>query len=460
MAALSTRYDAGRYAEVLARYCAADDREAVLRLLDRHGMSLIDSGAADVVRTCLSRFVGNDERDAALIAVKAALASQAGHHDAAEAWFNQAIALARDPELEASLVYRSSLGLLRRGRTDCIDALERCAARSSSLETELLATLSTAYVVANRLDDARRAAWRARDQIGRSVRACREPRTLHQIAYAALRCGEFAEAKRFARETVSCALHQGNHDLASRGYSVLYELAQVIECDPEQALRYIEAAGECAAKSGDAHVRVWATMGALYIEADRGNVTAMRALEASLDAVDVVQSPEESGEALLPVEALRRAWNGEFAQAYRLLGESAEVQITADRRALRFAEMALYAAAAGLKDEARTSVDSAEWAMHEALSDTRHALQAQAYLTLAAALASGVADAEPRLTRFLQNRLDHSPTMEALARSVRAVHAYWSGARNHGEVLESLDMMREQHLGGIARLFESLPVPQ
>ncbi len=459
MASLSTRFDAGRYAEVLSRYSAAGDREAMLRLLHRHGMTLIDSGGADVVRECLSRFTGEGEHTAELAAVRAALASQVGHHDTAEAWFNRAITLAHDPELEASLVYRSSLDLLRRGRTECIESLERCAARPGNLQTELLATLATAYAMANRIEDARRCAWQAREQIGRSVRACREPRTLHQIAYVALRAGETDEAKHFAREAVSFALRQGNYDLASRAYSILYELAYFIECDPAQALRYIEAVGDCAAKSGDVHVRIWVTMGALYIEADRGNAKAMHALENSLNAVDIVTTPEETSEALLPVKALCHGWNGEFAQAHRMLSQSAEVQVTAERRALRFAEIALYAAAAGFREEARTPIESADSALVEARSGTRHALQAQAYLVLAAALANGTAAAEPRLTRFFQNRLDVSPAMQSLARAVRAIFDYWSGARNHGEVLESLGAMRERDFGGIARLLEALPAP-
>lgn len=457
LAAAETFERVERYAEALSNYAAAQDREAALRLLKRHGMKLIDSGSADIVQACMSRLVDEDEGHAALIGIKAALASQVGHHDLAEAWFKQAIELARDPESKAALVYRSSLDLLRQRRSDCIATLEQCVGESGTLQPALHATLATAYVIANRIDDARRSARCARDSLKHATQNLEHARTIHQIGYVALRIGDFAEAKRFANKAVRLALRHGDYDLASRAYSVLYELAHSIECDPPQALRYVEMVANCAAKTGDVHVQVWALMAALYVETERGDAQAMRAFEEALSAIDVVHL--ESDATLLPAQALRRAWSGDFEQAHRLIAESAEAQFSADRRALRFAAVALYAAAAGSIEDARAAIESADWALLDASLNTKQAMQAEAYLVLAAALATGVESAASRLEHFAQACFDVPPPIEALMSSVRAIYENWSGAANHGEVLASFATMRERHLGGVSMLFEALPVP-
>jgi tetratricopeptide (TPR) repeat protein len=450
----------GRYADSLSYYAAVDDREAVVRLLKRHGLQLVDAGSGDVVRSCMERFVEPEPRSGVLVAVSAVLAAQIGHYDAAESWFKRAIALTADPELKAALVYRHALESLRRGKTDCIEVLERSVERPGRLAAALQATLATAYAIANRLDEARRLAWRAREtlEVESTLRLDRA-RTIHQIAYVALRCGDYPEAKRFASEAVAVALHDGNYDLVSRAYSVLYELAHAIECDPVEALRYIELVADSAAKSGDAKVRVWALMGALYNEAERGNTRAVRALEEALGAVDVVQNPDETSLALLPMEAMRAAWGGDFARAHSLLVESAEVQATPDRRAMRFAEVALYAAAAGMRDDARVAIDSADWALNDAAPVTRYSLQAQAYLALAAGLSLDTQNARTRLKRLEAKQLTLPVAIDGLFRAARTIVANWAGDPNHADVLDSLTAMRAAHLGGIADLFEALPFP-
>lgn len=450
----------GRYAEALSYYATVDDREAVVRLLKRQGLQLVDAGSADVVRSCMERFVDPETRSGVLVAVNAVLAAQIGHYDAAESWFKRAIASTADPELKAALVYRHALELLRRGKTDCIEVLERSAERPGRLAAALQATLATAYAIADRLDEARHWAWRARETLETepTLRLDRA-RTIHQIAYVALRCGDYPEAKRFASEAVTIALHDGNYDLVSRAYSVLFELAHAIECDPVEALRYIELVADSAAKSGDVKVRVWAIMGALCNEAERGNMRAVRALEEALGAVDVVQNPDETSLALLPMEAMRAAWSRDFARAHALLVESAEVQATPDRRAMRFAEVALYAAAAGMRDQARDGIDSADWALNDAAPATRYALQAQAYLVLACALSSSAERAQARLERLEAKQITLPVAIEALFRAARAIVKNWAGVPNHGEVLDALAAMRAAHLGGIAELFEALPLP-
>lgn len=435
----------------------AGDRDVVAQLLERHGLELIDAGDAEIVRTSMKCIEGMQDRSAMLVAVEGALASQMGHHDSAEAWLTRAIERASDPDEKASLLYRSCVDQLRRGRADCIEILQSYVDRPGPIQAAMNATLATAYSMIERMDEARHYARRARDFLNGSAHDAIAARTLHQLGYVALRTGDFADAKSFANQAVCLALFNGDHNLAARAYSLLYELAYAIDCDPAAASRYLSMVKDCADKTGDAYIRVWAILGLLYVEAEAGNLKAMHAHEETLKLHDVAQSVVEIGQGLLPAHALERAWNGDFQQAYRLVAQSAEVQPTTDRRALRFAEAALYAAASGATEDARNAMESADWALLQAPKITKAAMQSQVYLVLAAGLAAGLEEARRRRERFDQNHLEMPSTIDALMRAAGAICDQWSGVENHTDVVAALAVLRSRHLGGIARLFEQLP---
>lgn len=413
------------------------------------------------VEACLSS-IERDERyrSAATIAAHAMLASRMGHHDAAEAWFNLAIERAADVESKATLVYRAALAQVRRGRTDMIARLEQYADCVCTLSAALNATLATAYVIADRPADAIRRAYRARDTLAGSDRSAQRSRTLYQIAYVALRTGELNEAKTFAREAVESARRDGDYDTAARGYSLLYELAYIVDCDPRRALRYLRMVDVCAERSGDTHVRAWATMGAFYIAIEAGDMKEALAYERALSAIDIVQSAEETSEALVPAQALRWAWGGDFQRAYSLVAESGESQISPDRRARRFAEAALYAAAGGMTAAARAAIESADWTFSNNTFKTKGYITARAFLALAVALVLGVEAARPRIAQLVALRGEAPPAIGAFIDATRAVVANWSGDRNHEELLAAFAGLREQYLGGLSMLLEALPVPQ
>ncbi|MGH7736331.1 MAG: hypothetical protein ACREMP_00425 [Candidatus Tyrphobacter sp.] len=416
---------------------------------------------ASSVDVCLNSIERDEENAAAArVAANALLASRIGHHDAAEAWFNVAIEHAHDVEAKAALVYRSSLELVRRGRTECTSRLEQFADVPSTLRAAINATLATAHIMADRAPEAMRFASRARDILTTDAESAQRARTLYQIAFVAMRTGQFEDAKTFSREAVESARRHKDHDIAARGYSLLYELAHHIDCDPRAALRYVELVESCAAESGDEMVRAWATMTGLYIDIEAGNLAGARARERALRAVDIVQSVDLGSSTLVPAQAMRCAWRRDFAQAYRLVAESGETQPAPELRAYRFAEAALYAAAAGEIENARVAIESAEWALsHSQSSMPKARVTSLAYCALASALAVGVESAESKIAR-LESVADEVPaTMDALIAAVRAIYDYWCGVENHAELLDAFAVLHEQYFGGISMLFEALPVP-
>ena len=65
-------------------------------------------------------------------------------------------------------------------------------------------------------------------------------------------------------------------------------------------------------------------------------------------------------EGLLPARALRLCWRGDFEAAHQLLAFSAGRQPTPESQALRWAEVAVYAAAAGRESSAAGAVAKAQ----------------------------------------------------------------------------------------------------
>ncbi len=449
----------GRIPDALRFYTDAGANAALGRLLAEHGLALIDQGESDVVESAIAA-LSEDEQHAnpGVLGLKAILDSHAARFDTAEAWFRLALHQLDDERLRLSLIYRYSLDLVRRGRMDCVDILEPAISSALASDHELYpllcCTLATAYVALGRLDEARDLVERAIKSLGPSLSNAQRARAFHQAAYVALRSGEIRNAANYAQAVIEIAEPAGFYDLAARAYSILYEIAHVWDAVPRKALEYIEHVAAFAMRSGDAHVRAWALMGAYYIEAERGGGAIMTSIERSLNAADLLQMADEAAAALLPGQALRATWTGDFMHAYRLLAPTAAEQTGADRRSLRFAEVALYAAAAGLAEEARDALRAVERELKVA-GPTKYTIQAIVYGLLTLSMfedADGWAALrkDPRLAGL-------SLSLSALLRSADLLHAHWADKRNHAGVLAALADLRRHDLAGLATLIEALP---
>ncbi len=243
-------------------------------------------------------------------------------------------------------------------------------------------------------------------------------------------------------------------DLAARAHSILYEIAHAWEPNPREALEHVERVAAYGMKAGDAPIRQWALLAAYYIEAERGNSLAMSAIERSLNAAEVLQTTDETTAALLPGQALRATWTGDFEHAFRLLSHTAEHQVSRDRRALRWAEIALFATAAGLLHEARGAVTAARSELDGARAG-KHSAQARAYLLIALAL-----QRDPMTWITVHDVMlvtEETPAVTALVRAADVLHDHWLKKRDHTRVLGAMDALREQYLGGIALMLEALP---
>ena len=183
-------------------------------------------------------------------------------------------------------------------------------------------------------------------------------RIFHQAAYVALNHGRYAEAKDHALRALADAERAELHDLAARALSVLHNVAMLADDDAAAARGYLVRLAEAARRSDSTTLRLYATLNLIELAVDAGDVAPLERLDAELRELQVLLTPMVS-ESLLPAQALRAAWDGRFEHAYALLAPSAAKQFDDDRRALRYAECAVYGAAAGMRAESVAAIRAA-----------------------------------------------------------------------------------------------------
>ena len=448
-------------AGALALYAKVGAVEPIVRVIERSGIELLDRGEGEVLAAALDAVPEAVRREhAALIGVRAMLDANRGRFDVAEAGFLAAIDCAQALELRVALVHRFAIELVRQ-ESDCVELLEphaRDEALPVALRVPMLGTLATAYVRAGRVDDAVNTVRRAIDAaepLGDDVRA----RLYQQAAYV----HQFApererlRTRQYATMAVELAVARGLFEVAARAYSVLYNVMKGEDDDPIAPLGILDKMEECARKGGSRQVRFFAVVASYADEVERGDDAALERLDREL--LDDRDAPAATrAQALLPAHALRAAWDGGFRHAYELLAGTAEEQAVEERRALRAAETALYAFAAGLREEGEDSLRDAADVLERCARPSPRVVRAQLTLALAELVRGRssfahrhLAEAERRLTPQMRR-------LRVLASAVRAIERVQLEQADRAALTAALERLRAEHFGGMARLLAALPV--
>ena len=440
---------AGRIRAALDAARAAALLDRVRRLLRAHGPALEDHGDVDAVEAALDALPAHDD-DPVVLMLRATREARLGRTDMAEAWFRHVIERADSRAVAVDAAYRLARELVRRDRADAVELLEPYANDASlpaGQRAALVSVLAQAYVVAHRPDDARRAAEAALAlslPLDAATRAYVHART----AYVALNCGDTAQAREHAALGARLAEEARLDVVAFGAYTVLYDL--VYEADgPSAAMRCLERLADCAIRSGNVDFHLYALVAAYDLQVERGDVVAIERLDHGLRAFDLHYGAASSVEGLLPGRALVTAWSGRFAEAHDLLAPSGEQQAHfPDRAALRWAEIGLYAAAAGMRERAEANLRCFADALERDGTHSRHAVRA----IVVASVAAELAGARPVLVPPIGNK-----RLAVLARAARTVVARYRGDAGAAELLGALEDLRTHELGGFAKLFAALP---
>ena len=454
----------GRWSEAVALYRRAGAHEQLATALDARGFLALDLGEVVAVRRALAVLPEDvAARHPVTLGMKATLASLDERFDVAEAWFRMAIdAAADDDDARRAIVVRYGLDLVRRGRGDVVALLEAEVAREgagTAFAAELWGVLATAYVGAHRPDDAHRAArnalTRLRDVADDGVRA----RILHQAAYVALNSGDHGAAKQLAQRAYESAEAAYLYDLAARALSVLHNVAIFHDDDVPAGRLALAKLGEAGRKAGSTTLRLYATLNAYGLEVDAGDTAAIERLDGELRDLQIFLTPMAS-EALLPAQALRAAWDGRFEYAYQLLAPSAEKLFDDERTAYRWAEVAVYAAAAGRRSESDAAIRHARENLRRADPADRLGQRARAYLALAEVLQSHQGRANRALAELKPVARRAGPRFAALLDAIRALHVRWTtGWHGKPALADALDHLETVDLGGVGRFIGALPLP-
>ncbi len=342
----------GRIREALDLAGAAKLRIRVHRLLRLHGVELEDRGETDAVEAALD-LLPEELDDAAVCVLRATREARLGRTDTSEAWFMQAIARAHSRAVSAEAAYRLARELVRHGRADAVELLEPYAGDDTLAEAQrsaILAVLAEAYMIAQRPADAHAALQRALARSG-MLDAKARASLLTRASYVELYGGDRERAREYATEGGALAEQANLYVVAFGAYSVLYNIAYE-DAGPSESLACLDRLGECAVRSGNLDFQLYALAAAYELQVERGDLAAIERLERDLREFDVHYGASAALEGLIPSRALIEAWRGAFASAYEILVPSGPHQSPAGREALRWAEIALYAAAAGLPDAA------------------------------------------------------------------------------------------------------------
>ncbi len=451
----------GDAAGALSLYAKAGVNDGILRLVE-HGR-LRPLRARSQPRRSRRRWTGCPRRvrreNASVLGVRAMLEASRGHFELAERGF---VAAHRARPGSASCASRWCTATRSRWfattatASRCSNRTPPTTARRWRCGCRSWARWRTAYVRARRIDDAVTTVERALSRIetfGDDVRA----RLYQQAGYVHQSAGSRERARTYATRAVELALARGLFEVAARAYTVLYVLAHDETDDPIALLAILDRLDECARKGASRQVRLFGLLAAYDIEAERGDELALERLDRALDEGRGAP-PTARGDALLPAQALRAGWEGGFQRAYDLLAGSSAHLGSPERQALRAAEVALYAFAAGLHAQGEAARGEALAALERCERPTRRVARSHVFLALAELARGRGAGAHRHLSEAERLLTPAMRRLKALASAVRALYRVGLGQAEPAAAAAALERLRAEHLGGIARLLAAIPL--
>lgn len=448
----------GAEAAALALFAKVGAVEPIVRIVENHGIELLEQGEGELLAAALDAVPEETRRShSAVLGIRAMLDANRGRFDVAEGAFVTAIDGASEMGLRAALVHRYAIELVRQGR-DCVALLEPYASDETlpvELRIPILGTLATSYVRAGRMHDAVGTARRALNSV-EQLDDSRRARLFQQAAYVYQFSSWRERARTYAAQAVELATARGLFEVAARAYSVLYAVASGDDDDPIAALAALDKLAECARKGASRQVRIFAVVESYAIEVDRNNQAAIERLEREL--LDDDATARTHG-ALLPAHALRAAWDGDFRRAYGLLAGTAELQEVDERRALRAAEAALYAFAAGLGAEGDASLRYAVSALEQSKPSPR-AVRAQLTIALAEFVRGRASLGHRHLIEAERKLTPQMRRLRVFANAARAIEHVQVGQADRSALAVALARLGADNFGGVARMLAALPLAQ
>jgi ATP/maltotriose-dependent transcriptional regulator MalT len=459
--AAQTLEDSGNVADALKLTIAAGKERAILGIIERHGFASLESEHAHLLHDALAAL--SEEARAtnpAILALLGMSAALGGHTDVSEAYFQNALKACNSPWERTQIRYWYGCELLRRGRPDALSVLEPDADYDeipAPLRTKIMSARAAGTALENRFDEAHEWLDRAMLSLESVEDDAVRARVYHQTAFVALREGKFERAKEFAEAASTLAARIGAHEVASGALSVLYNVAIDVDEDCARATEYLRQIAVYGAKCGSVEKQVYALVAAYEIEVERGDVASVAQIERDLSEFEVQYSARCATQALLPAQVLQIACQGDFARAHRILASSAGQHQESERRALRWAEIAVHATAAGATAEALRALAAMRKLDRFPKATNVFLWRARILSALAEVMLGQLGAAKAILKRVERDVPQHRRRLRALAGAVDALADWRAGEADHVELFGALERLRRDDFGGYARMLEMLP---
>lgn len=449
------------FIDALTLYTKVRSISDIIRIVDERGFALFERGASERLAAALD-VVGDSRlaQHAGALGLKAVIEAARGHFALVKRRFVNAIhAAENDDRLRMSLVQRYAIELVRYDQ-DCVEFVSPYAHDNTLMvghRVPLLGTLATAYASSGAVSQAIATIDEALSLLdSRTADDEMQARLYQQAAYVYHMTPEVEKTRNFAQAAIDLALRHNLYEVAARAYTVLFTLAYNEE-DPISSLRMLDRVEENAVKGASQQAHIFALIASYEIEAERGSEAALERLDAALHDHEGLL-PQARFEALAPAFALRSSWSGDFSTAAAALRETIGSTTVPERRALRAAEAALYAAAAGDRDAVSDASAIAADVLARIPPQHRRAIRIRCFLALADLLRGHEANAQ-RLLNEAERAL--TPSMRRLRALVTAIRAYQqarTGQIEHATLAASLERLSAEHFGGFARMLANLPV--
>ncbi len=453
-----------QYADALYTAVQQGLVDEIDRLLDAHGFDILESGRADEISEALGVIdAGGISVRAAATAIRGYIDARLGRFDTSEAWFALALERASSEESRVTIALYYARELMHQFRDDAFIVLEPYAESTTlpdSMLIDVRSALAQAYMVAERPNDAKLRMTQALCMLGESCPAGLRARVLARAAFVMVNSGNPKTAHEYATDAAPIAIAEGLYDVATSAYTVLYTIAYEIDDDPAACHDYLAHVRDCGIKAGTVRVDLYTLVATYELYSEAGARERLAELDCAIRAVDVNYATLAFLESFLPARALAAGWAGKFTSAQSLLAPTADRQATPLRKALRWSEVALYAAAADDAAAAYSAINCTRLSLAENTERTTHLAFSGLYCALSCWVLGDLEQARSWMTCAAGNALPGAPRVAAFQAAVTCLLDDTPGGHHRAEQLsEALALLTQRSFGGVALLIESLPLP-
>jgi ATP/maltotriose-dependent transcriptional regulator MalT len=458
---------AGRTVEALKLYGESGNGEAIVCILESRGAELFDRGEVKLLEGILESLEpARVERSPLVLALGAMISALRGRLELADAAFQRALALDCNPDAKAHIAMRYATTLSLRWRSaDALAAVSSIDAErivSMPLRARFLAFRAYALSGVRRPEAGKLAAEAL--ALARGIEdVTLEVMVLQYTAFVAMNERRFQESNSYAGEALRLAELNKLFGPASRVAMLLASIASEVG-DSDANLWHITRMRRNAEQVGDVVAINWATMIAYGIHTVRGDVDRIESLEPALAELTAPSRGLEHWPALLSAIAMQHAWAGNFVEAYNSIASSGnyagELPDAAWRNAIRWAEIGLYAAAAGKREAGESALkrfNGLAATMSDDIFCSYPMLEARLVIALAAILMERSTTANNIISAVERELAKTDESIKAFARAVRALYVRAETGVEYDSLITALQRLSASRMGGYAKLIEALP---